>query len=90
MQRILYFIGAGLTRALALPTYPVPTMLDFIRISAEYINDEVILTTLAELERCDPYPYAWQSRDAQSLALQLLEQRRQNGTSNPIVRSLFA
>src|SRR5579864_1777449 len=90
MARILYFIGAGLTKALALPTHPVPAMFDFISTSAEYINDDVILATLTDLERCDPYPYAWRSREARSLALELLEQKRQNGTSDPTVCSRFA
>jgi hypothetical protein len=65
-------------------------MLDFIGTSAEYINDPVVLATLTDLERCDPYPYAWQSCEARSLALELLEQRRQNGTTDPSTRSRFA
>src|SRR5579863_847150 len=87
MSRILYFVGAGLTKALALPTRPVPAMFDFISISAEYIDDDVILTTLAELENSEPYPYAWISAEARSLAPLLVGPNR---TSDPAVRSAFA
>ncbi len=87
MSRILYFIGAGLTKALALPTRPVPAMFDFISTSAEYVHDDVILTTLAELENSEPYPYAWVSVLARSLAPQLVGRDR---SSDPAVRSAFA
>jgi hypothetical protein len=87
MARILYFIGAGLTKALASPTRPVPAMFDFISTSADYIDDDVILTTLAELENSEPYPYAWVSAEARSLALQLVGRNR---TSDPAVRIEFA
>jgi hypothetical protein len=42
-------------------------MLDFISTSAECVNDDVILTTLAELENSEPYPYVWMSAEARSL-----------------------
>jgi hypothetical protein len=87
MSRILYFIGAGLTKALALPTRPVPAMFDFISTSAEYIHDDVILTTLAELENSEPYPYTWISDVARSLAPQLVGRNR---TNNSALRSAFA
>jgi hypothetical protein len=87
MARILYFIGAGLTKSLALPTHPVPAMFDFISTSAEYIDDETILTQLAELENSEPYPYSWTSAVARSLAPQLVGR---NPTSDPAVRSAFA
>ncbi len=87
MSRILYFIGAGLTKALALPTRPVPAMFDFISTSAAYLDDEVILTTLADLENAQPYPYAWVSVEARSLAPQLVGQNRSN---DPALRSAFA
>src|ERR1035438_5577629 len=76
MSRMVYFIGAGLTKALALQSHPVPTMFDFIAVSAEYINDPVILTTLAELENSQPYPYLWVSDIARSLAPQLVGHQR--------------
>ena len=87
MSKILYFVGAGLTKALALPTRPVPAMFDFIATAAEYINDEVVLTTLAELENSDPYPYAWVSAAARSLAPQLVGRNR---TRDPVVLAEFA
>jgi hypothetical protein len=84
---MVYFIGAGLTKALALQSHPVPTMFDFIAVSAEYINDPVILTTLAELENSQPYPYLWVSDIARSLAPQLVGHQR---TNDPNVRDAFA
>jgi hypothetical protein len=51
MRKIVYFVGAGLTKALEKPGQRIPLMNDFIRVMAEYADsDEVILTTLAELE----------------------------------------
>jgi hypothetical protein len=87
VSRNLYFIGAGLTKALGLTAHPVPAMFDFIAVCAEYIDDPVILTTLAELENSKPYPYAWDSALARTLAPQLVGQRR---TSDPDVRAAFA
>jgi hypothetical protein len=87
MARILYFVGAGLTKALALPTRPIPAMFDFISTAAEYIHDDVILTTLAELENSNPYPYAWMSSAARSLAPQLVGRNR---TTDVAVRAQFA
>ncbi len=49
MRNNLYYIGAGLTKALELPDRPVPLMYDFVRVMAEYVYDDVVLTTLAEL-----------------------------------------
>ena len=87
MSRILYFIGAGLTKALALPKRPVPAMFDFISTLAEYVDDQIILTTLAELENSDPYPYAWVSTVARSLATQLVGRNR---TTDPDLLAAFA
>jgi hypothetical protein len=87
MSRILYFIGAGLTKALALPKRPVPAMFDFISTLADYIDDQIILTTLAELENSDPYPYAWVSTVARSLAPQLVGRNR---TTDPDLLAAFA
>jgi hypothetical protein len=86
MSRVLYFVGAGLTKALALPTRPVPAMLDFIRTCAEYTDDPVILTTLAELENATPYPYTWVSAAARELAPRLVGQNR---SDDPAIRSAF-
>jgi hypothetical protein len=73
MGMILYFVGAGLTKSLALPTHPIPAMFDFISTASEYLSDDVILTTLAELENSDPYPYAWESPLCRNLANGLVD-----------------
>jgi hypothetical protein len=62
-------------------------MFDFVAVCAEYIDDPVILTTLAELENSEPYPYAWVSALARSLAPQLVGQQRPN---HPDIRAAFA
>lgn len=62
-------------------------MFDFISTSAEYVYDDVILTTLAELENSDPYPYAWVSTPARSLAPRLVGRNR---TTNFAIRYEFA
>jgi hypothetical protein len=51
-RKIVYFVGAGLTKALERPGKPVPLMNDFIHVMAERIEedkDNVILGTLALL-----------------------------------------
>jgi hypothetical protein len=49
--KAIYFIGAGLPKALQLPDFPVPLMWDFVRVAASYAStDEVLLTTLTQLE----------------------------------------
>jgi hypothetical protein len=66
-------------------------MFDFISTSARYINDPandpVVLTTLAELENSEPYPYAWVSVKARSAARRLVGPNR---TDDPSVRIEFA
>jgi hypothetical protein len=62
-------------------------MFDFIATSAEYINDDVIITTLAELENSKPYPYAWISDVARALAPRLVGRDR---IDDPAVRGQFA
>jgi hypothetical protein len=64
MRKILYFRGAGLSKSLQVPGKPIPMMLDFVGGLADYLSDNVILTTLARLETNTPYPYRWKSRDA--------------------------
>lgn len=60
MDRILYFVGAGLTKSLQRPERPVPMMNDFISVMADYLHDDIILTTLSALELLeDPYPYEY-------------------------------
>lgn len=70
MPHILYFVGAGLTRSLALPGKPIPIMTDFIRVMAEYADNTVVLTTLAELENAGVFE--WSSSELRGLAQQLV------------------
>ncbi|HSY47305.1 MAG TPA: hypothetical protein VLC46_00690 [Thermoanaerobaculia bacterium] len=47
----IYFVGAGLPRALQQPDFPVPLMWDFVSVAASYAaTDDVLLTTLTQLE----------------------------------------
>jgi hypothetical protein len=87
MSAILYFVGAGLTKSLALPTHPVPALFDFVNTASEYLHDDVVLTTLAELENAEPGVYAWESPLARRLAQQLVGR---NAQRTPDLRSRFA
>jgi len=50
-KRIVYFIGAGLSKSLEKPGKRIPLMHDFVQVMAEYSDsDNTILTPLAELE----------------------------------------
>ena len=52
-KRIVYFAGAGLTKSLEKPGVPIPLMYDFLQVMAGYARyqgEDIILTTLAELE----------------------------------------
>jgi hypothetical protein len=86
MDTILYFVGAGLTKSLALPAHPIPAMFDFISTVSEYLSDDVVLTTLAELENAEPYPYAWESPVCRTLARSLVDPNEQRA---PDLRSQF-
>jgi hypothetical protein len=47
----IYFVGAGLPKALQRADFPVPLMWDFVRVAAVYAStDNVLLTTLTQLE----------------------------------------
>lgn len=75
MRNFLYFVGAGLSRALQRVGKPIPVMKDFVSVLAEYMGadpDNVILTTLAELERAGLYD--WPSPEAEQLADKLVKQ----------------
>jgi hypothetical protein len=52
------------------------------------VDDEVILTTLTQLETYRPY--VWHSPVAQQLADALIQQKRQSGTTDYTVRQEFA
>lgn len=71
MRNILYFVGAGLTKSLQLPDKPLPLMWDYIGVMANYFADDVILTTLADLELEEPYPYKWEDLESKELAKKL-------------------
>src|ERR1035438_453123 len=77
MGTLLYFVGAGLTRSLALPDRPIPAMFDFINTAAEYLFDKVVWTALASLEIAEPYPYAWEAPLCRTLAQQLFDRNQQ-------------
>jgi hypothetical protein len=49
MKRIAYIVGAGLTKALQ-DSFRVPLMRDFVSVLADHLDDNVILTHLAEME----------------------------------------
>lgn len=55
MHNITYFIGAGLTKSLETSGWPVPAMWDFTSTMASYIDDDIVLTTMAELENAGLY-----------------------------------
>jgi hypothetical protein len=53
----LYLIGAGLTKSLEL-TRRVPMMMDFVRVLADYVDNDVVLSTLVQMERGEVYDAA--------------------------------
>jgi hypothetical protein len=82
LRKILYFTGAGLTKSLEVPGKPIPMMIDFISVLSCYLSDNVILTTLATLERNNPYPYRWKSTEAINAAKRLVGKHADRGTAN--------
>jgi hypothetical protein len=87
MLRLVYFVGAGLSKALSLPNRPIPAMYDFISTMAHYVYDDVILTTLADLENSEPYPYAFESPEAKRAAQRLVGRWAER---TPSLRAEFA
>src|ERR1700682_4434227 len=59
MDSALYLVGAGLTKSLQKPGRPVPMMNDFVSVMADYIEDDVILTTLAHWEILEDSAYSY-------------------------------
>ena len=49
MGLTLYFIGAGVTKSTEL-TRRVPLMMDFIPVLADYLDSDIVLNTLAQME----------------------------------------
>ncbi|MCJ7502158.1 MAG: hypothetical protein MUP80_03740, partial [Acidobacteriia bacterium] len=70
MPNIIYFVGAGLTKSLQRSDFPVPLMNDFVSVMADYIDDDVILTALAELEKMELYK--WRDPKATQLGSSLI------------------
>lgn len=88
MRKIVYFVGAGLTKALEKPGKPIPLMNDFIRIMAEYADsDDVILTTLAELENAGVF----QSKcpEAADLARRVVSEDQSPETKNAFKEAMM-
>jgi len=57
-KKIVYFVGAGLTKSLEKSGKAIPLMYDFVRVMADYVRHEgedIILTTLAELENAGAF-----------------------------------
>ena len=47
-RTVVYFVGAGLSKALERSPIRVPVMQDFVNVAADYVeDDDVVLTTLA-------------------------------------------
>jgi hypothetical protein len=72
MRKFLYFVGAGLTKSVQLPDKPLPLMYDYLSVMASYVTDDVILTSLADLECEEPYPYRWDDFESRELAKKLI------------------
>lgn len=71
VENILYFVGAGLTKALQKPGVPIPVMKDFVSAMADYLDDDVVLTALAHYDIVEPSPYEWQPPGIRELAFPL-------------------
>lgn len=64
-------------------------MSDFISTCAEYIKDEIVRTTLAVIENSEPYPYAWESDSARSLARQFVTPRGARKPDRQFLRDIW-
>jgi len=73
MDHALYFVGAGFTKSLQKPGRPVPMMNDFVSVMADYVEDDVILTTLAHWEILKDSPYGYRPPGMMELARPLAE-----------------
>ena len=54
MAATVYLVGAGLTKALQLARR-VPLMMDFVRVLADYVGNDVVLNTLVKMELGEVY-----------------------------------
>ena len=75
MDHVLYFVGAGLTKSLQRPGRPVPMMNDFVSVMADYVENNVILTTLAQWEVLHDPPYKYRLQGIVDLARPLADSR---------------
>jgi len=66
MANIVYLVGAGFSKSLEKPGKPIPLMLDFVSVMADYLHDDIILTTMVELEIAGLYE--WKSDRALQIA----------------------
>jgi hypothetical protein len=58
MSETVYLIGAGLTRSLELPGHPVPLMMNFVQVMADYVSNPNVLNSLRCMELGDVYAAA--------------------------------
>lgn len=80
-----YLVGAGLSKSLELPGRPIPLMLDFVSTMAHYLDNDVILTALAELENAGVF--ATRCDEASKLAGTLVGKKADRSSQN---RNRFA
>ena len=79
VQNITYFVGAGLTKSLQTDARPVPAMLDFTSTMADYLEDDIVLTTMAELENAEIYQH--KSEEAVRLAAKVVGKSADRSTA---------
>jgi hypothetical protein len=73
-KRIVYFVGAGFSKALEKIGKRIPLMYDFVQVMAEYApEDKVILQTLARLEYSGVF--VWPCPEAADLSKTILRGR---------------
>src|SRR6266536_736595 len=73
MDHPLYFVGAGLTKSLQKSGRRVPMMNDFVSVMADYVEDDIILTTLAHWEILEDSPYSYRPPGMVDLARPLAD-----------------
>lgn len=84
MPSIVYFVGAGLTKSLETNGRPVPAMWDFTSTMADYLEDDIVLTTMAELENARLYQHT--SEEAARLAAKVVGK---SADRSPATRAAF-
>jgi hypothetical protein len=84
MPSIAYFVGAGLTKSLETSGRPVPGMWDFTSTMANYLEDDIVLTTMVELENAGLYKH--KSEQAARLAAKVVGK---SADRSPATRAAF-